>query len=160
MHDLPVDAPITLESLERLHDRGGYVAPAPDTAQNSAELNELLKARKNAAASTRTQAIRDTALSLGVKGGIVWQLDNIRLIINRRARDLDTVYDFAHLMIQERVVPPVISEARDLYNQDGDLALRLSGAYYRIESQAASRRLRRTGASTCRFPGSRSNTRC
>ena len=28
------------------------------------------------------------------------------------------------------------SEARDLYNQDGDFSLRLSGAYYKIESQA------------------------
>jgi defect in organelle trafficking lipoprotein dotC len=133
----PVDAPISLEALESLHDRhGGYVAPAPSSAKDAATLNELLKAGKNSGAAARTQAIRDTALSLGVKGGIVWQLDNIRVIINRRARDLDTIYDFGHLMIQDRVVPPVISEARDLYNQDGDLALRLSGAYYKIESQA------------------------
>lgn len=39
-------------------------------------------------------------------------------------------------MIADRVVAPVITEARDLYNQDGDYALRLSGAYYKIESQA------------------------
>lgn len=137
MDAAPVDAPISLEALESLHDRhGGYVAPAPSSAKDAATLNELLKAGKNSGAAARTQAIRDTALSLGVKGGIVWQLDNIRVIINRRARDLDTIYDFGHLMIQDRVVPPVISEARDLYNQDGDLALRLSGAYYKIESQA------------------------
>ena len=137
MDAAPVDSPISLEALESLHDRrGGYVAPAPSSAKDAATLNELLKAGKNSGAAARTQAIRDTALSLGVKGGIVWQLDNIRVIINRRARDLDTIYDFGHLMIQDRVVPPVISEARDLYNQDGDLALRLSGAYYKIESQA------------------------
>lgn len=137
MDAAPVDSPISLEALESLHDRrGGYVAPAPSSAKDAATLNELLKAGKNSGAAARTQAIRDTALSLGVKGGIVWQLDNIRIIINRRARDLDTIYDFGHLMIQDRVVPPVISEARDLYNQDGDLALRLSGAYYKIESQA------------------------
>ena len=137
MDAAPVDAPISLEALESLHDRrGGYVAPAPSSAKDASTLNELLKAGKNSGAAARTQAIRDTALSLGVKGGIVWQLDNIRVIINRRARDLDTIYDFGHLMIQDRVVPPVISEARDLYNQDGDLALRLSGAYYKIESQA------------------------
>lgn len=117
MDAAPVDAPISLEALESLHDRhGGYVAPAPSSAKDAATLNELLKAGKNSGAAARTQAIRDTALSLGVKGGIVWQLDNIRVIINRRARDLDTIYDFGHLMIQDRVVPPVISEARDLYN--------------------------------------------
>lgn len=130
-------APISLETLERLHDRkGGYVAPAPETARDADTLAELIKASRNAAAGARTQAIRDNAFALGVKGGISWQLNRIRAIIDRNARNLDSVYDFGHLMIQDRVVAPVISEARDLYNQDGDRALRLSGAYYRIESQA------------------------
>ena len=130
-------APISLETLERLHDRkGDYVAPAPETARDADTLAELIKASRNAAAGARTQAIRDNAFALGVKGGISWQLNRIRAIIDRNARNLDSVYDFGHLMIQDRVVAPVISEARDLYNQDGDRALRLSGAYYRIESQA------------------------
>lgn len=136
MDAAPIDHAITLDELARMHDRGGYVAPATSTAQDTESLNKLIKAKRNSAAATRTQAIRDTALSLGVKGGIAWQLENIRAAIEHRARDLDTVYEFGHLMIQDRVVPPVISEARDLYNQDGDRTLRLSGAYYRIESQA------------------------
>ena len=63
MDAAPVDAPISLEALESLHDRrGGYVAPAPSSAKDAATLNELLKAGKNSGAAARTQAIRDTAL--------------------------------------------------------------------------------------------------
>lgn len=129
--DMP---PMTLEEAQRLYERPAYVQSAG--SQDAATLTDAAKVQKNESAKARYQAILDTALGLGVKAGIAWQLRNIDEAIKRRQRELDTVYDFGHLMIQDRVVPPVITEARDLYNQDGDYALRLSGAYYKIEHQA------------------------
>ncbi|MFM9526484.1 type IV secretory system conjugative DNA transfer family protein, partial [Listeria monocytogenes] len=69
----------------------------------------------------RGQALRDTALSVGVKAGLSWQLRNIDAAVKKSGRDLDLIYDFTPLMIKQRVVPAVITEARDLYHQDGDL---------------------------------------
>jgi len=126
--------PMTLEDAQRLYDRPAYVQAAE--SQDAETLTDFIKAQKNEAAKARSQAILDTALGLGVKAGMAWQLRNINAAISRRERDFDTIYDFGHLLIQDRVVPPVITEARDLYNQDGDYALRLSGAYYKIEYQA------------------------
>jgi defect-in-organelle-trafficking protein DotC len=129
--DMP---PMTLEEAQRLYDRPAYVQSVE--RQDAATLTEAMKAQKNEAAKARSQAILDTALGVGVKAGMAWQLRNIEEAIKRHQRDLDTIYDFGRLMIQDRVVPPVIIEARDLYNQDGDYTLRLSGAYYKIEYQA------------------------
>jgi defect-in-organelle-trafficking protein DotC len=67
---------------------------------------------------------------------MTWQLRNINAVITSMSRDLDQVYNFGALMINQRVVPAVITESRNLYNQDGDYAVRLSGAFYKIERQA------------------------
>jgi len=132
-----MDMPPTLEEVLRLYDRPAYVQTAQSAGQQeAARIAEAIKSQENEAIKARYQAISDTALALGVKAGMAWQLHNINKTIERYQRDLDTVYDFSYLMIQDRVVPPVITEARDLYNQEGDYALRLSGAYYKIERQA------------------------
>ncbi len=115
---------MTLEEAQRHFDRPAYSRSAP----NEGMRNEAQKAR--------SQAIADTALSVGVKAGLSWQLRNIEAAVNKAGRDLDLVYDFTPLMIKQRVVPAVITEARDLYNQDGDYAVRLSGAFYTIKQQA------------------------
>ncbi|HEN3280835.1 TPA: type IV secretory system conjugative DNA transfer family protein [Yersinia enterocolitica] len=131
MSDLP---PMSLQQVQNIFDDNSVTKTQEDS--DSQTLVEDIKSKKNHASSARTQAIFDVALSLGVKAGLAHQLNNINNSIKSYERDLDTVYDFSNLMIQDRVVPPVISEARDLYNQDGDFSLRLSGAYYKIVSQA------------------------
>ncbi|WP_460199013.1 type IV secretory system conjugative DNA transfer family protein (plasmid) [Xanthomonas campestris pv. passiflorae] len=115
---------MTLEDAQRLYDRPAHVSTVSEVQQ-----------QKNEAANAHLRALTDTALGVGLKSGMAWQLYNIEIAIEQRQRDLDTVYDFGNLLIRGRVLPAVITEARDLYNQDGDYALRLSGAYYKIEAQ-------------------------
>lgn len=132
---MPMDMPpMTLDEAQRLYDKPAYVQTVG--VQDTTSALEAAKAQKNEAAKARSQAILDTALGIGIKAGMAWQLNNIVTSVQKRKRDFDTIYDFGTLMIRDRVVPPVITEARDLYNQDGDYALRLSGAYYKIEYQA------------------------
>ncbi len=120
--DLPPT--MTLDEAQRFFDRPAFSR----SAGNDGLRNEAQKAR--------AQAIMDTALSVGVKAGLSWQLRNIEAAVTKSGRDLDLIYDFTPLMIKQRVVPAVITEARDLYNQDGDYAVRLSGAFYTIKQQA------------------------
>lgn len=115
--DLP---PMTLEQLQAYHDRPAHVRSADEPG---------------ASVAAKIEALKEAALGIGVKAGLRKQLAHIQQTVERHQRDLDTVYDFGNLMIRDRVVPAVITEARDLYNQDGAYALRLSGAYYRIEQQ-------------------------
>ncbi|WP_232338389.1 type IV secretory system conjugative DNA transfer family protein [Bordetella flabilis] len=127
---------MSLEQAQRLYEGSAYVEVVDQSRGGSAATAAALMAQQNDAQRARSQALLDTALGIGVKAGIAWQLDKIRRDVKANERKLDTIYDFGNLMIQGRVVPPVIVQATDLYNQDGDLTLRLSGAYYKIESQA------------------------
>lgn len=134
---MSIDTPMTLNEAQYLYDKPAYVETVETENPTGADALKKLKAdADNEAAGARSKALFNTALSVGVKAGLAWQINNIEKVIQRRARELDTIYDFGHLLIQDRVVPPVITEARDLYNQDGDYAFRLSGAYYTIENQA------------------------
>jgi len=124
-------APMTLEQVQNLHKQSKV---AEDDSSDAAAL--ALQHQKNVAAQARIQALFDTAFNAGVKGGLSWQLAIINNSISKHTREFDTIYDFGRLMVRDLVVPPVITETRDLYHQDGDNALRLSGAFYRIEAQA------------------------
>lgn len=115
--DLP---PMNLEQVQAYHDRPAHVRSADEPGSSAA---------------AKIEALKEAALGIGVKAGLRKQLAHIQQTVESHQRDLDTVYDFGSLMIRDRVVPAVITEARDLYNQDGAYALRLSGAYYRIEQQ-------------------------
>jgi defect in organelle trafficking protein DotC len=91
---------------------------------------------KNVAQQTRVKAIVDSGRSIGIKAGINWQLYYFNKSLEKHSRDLDLIYDFGKLMIKGRVVPPVISEVRDIYSQDDETSIKISGISYKIESQA------------------------
>jgi defect-in-organelle-trafficking protein DotC len=123
--------PLSLEQAQNLYkSKKSPKDDAPDAGALA------IQHQKNVATQARIQALFDTAFKLGVKSGLTWQLLTINKSVKKYTRELDTVYDFGRLMVKDLVVPPVITETRDLYHQDGDNSLRLSGAYYRIESQA------------------------
>lgn len=119
---MAADIPMSLDQLQAQHDRPAIVRSADESSSG--------------AAGIKIEALKEAALGIGVKGGLRKQLSHINAVIEGKKRELDTIYDFGPLMIRDRVVPAVITEARDLYNQDGAYALRLSGAYYKIEQQA------------------------
>jgi len=126
--DMP---PLGLEDARHLYDRPAYVQSVEPISPSNA-----INSQKNEIAYVRKQAIFDTALGISVKAGMAWQLRNIDKAIKRHEREFDTIYNFSYLMIKDRVVPPVVTEVVDLYHQEGDYTLRLSGAYYKIEYQA------------------------
>lgn len=84
----------------------------------------------------KLQAMYDYAKTVAIRAAMTSTLDEMARVITTHGRELDAIYNFAPLMIQNRVVPPVITEARNLYNQDGKLQIRLSDAIYNIEEQA------------------------
>jgi defect-in-organelle-trafficking protein DotC len=88
----------------------------------------------------RRPALRDAALSYGAKGGLAWASRQINRILESRAGELSRIYDFNRFIIREggtTVLPPVIVEARDNYEQqDAGRTLRVADRYYRIIAQA------------------------
>ncbi|WP_454727676.1 MULTISPECIES: type IV secretory system conjugative DNA transfer family protein [Cupriavidus] len=83
---------------------------------------------------TRLDALRNAGLSVGARGALIAQTKIINTALKRTERTLDTTYNFQSLMIEGRVVPAVLTESRDVYTQEGDKSVLLSGIRYKIES--------------------------
>lgn len=119
--------PMTLKELKSsLKDASGGGAISALLAQSGG----------NPAMTTRAYALIDSAKTIGIQAGIAYENARLKKLIDQHSRDLDTIYNFALLMVNSRVVPPVISETREIYTQEGDNTIRLSGALFKIEKQA------------------------
>jgi defect-in-organelle-trafficking protein DotC len=84
----------------------------------------------------RFNAIRETALTYGAQAGLARRTyDNLQRL-ERQAQGLDVIYNFQALMVEGNVVPPVLTETTDVYDQSADDILRVIGKVFRIEQQA------------------------
>lgn len=108
-----------------------------DARQVSSDKDNLdIRSSDNKTMAIKYRALSETAFTIGVKSGLANELWHIKKAIKTHERELDTIYNFGPLLIQDRVVPPVLSQANDIYTQDDDLTIRLSGSLYKIVSQA------------------------
>lgn len=110
--------------------------PSLEQAESSYVSSATRKELPNVALTARLEAVRDSGKSLGIQTGINRQMYFMKMALQKHEREMDTVYDFGRLMIQGRVVPPIITELRDQYHQEGDTVIKLSGVQYNIEQQA------------------------
>lgn len=84
----------------------------------------------------RFEAMREAAIGAGARGGLIYQTKIINKVLDKSARNLDIIYDFQPLMIQGRVLPPILTETREVYTQGDAATLRLAGHSYKVEAQA------------------------
>lgn len=88
----------------------------------------------------KVPAIREQALAYGARGGLAYASQQINHYIEEQAPQLTKTYDFNRFLIHqhgETILPPVIVEQEDTYEQgdDGE-TLRVADRYYKIEQQA------------------------
>ena len=111
--------------LQRLLDTGRN-PPSVQTISTEVQNRERLK------------AILDAAYQHAVKVGIQSEMNGVRNALQdpKVERNLDGIYNFQTLMLKERVVPPVITEARDIVQNKNGTAFKTTSAVYKIEKQA------------------------
>lgn len=93
-------------------------------------------AEDNLAYDVQMKALSDYAKQLAMQSAIRSGAANINTVLQKHSRQLDAIYNFQPLMIHSKVVPPVVTEAVDLFNQNGDMQIRLTDKVYDIISQA------------------------
>lgn len=84
----------------------------------------------------RLDAVREAAFGVGARGGLAAESQVINSELNKHAREYDTVFDFSPLMIEGRVVPPVLTQSKDLYTQKGVDTIRIAQQDWKIFAQA------------------------
>jgi defect-in-organelle-trafficking protein DotC len=82
----------------------------------------------------RMAALQQTAAGLGAQGGLAWTSKGINASLERDSKHLSAVFNFRALLLNNNVLPPVLSEGRDALNIDTPTALRLADKIYKIES--------------------------
>lgn len=84
----------------------------------------------------RETALKETALSLGAQGGLAARAKTIDDQLVKETRNLDAIYDFKALLLDNNVMPPVLVEGRNTLNMASLQALRISDRTYRVIKQA------------------------
>ena len=84
----------------------------------------------------RVLAIKETALTIGAQSGLASRAKHINSYLIRHARRLDQVYDFVTLMLENNVIPPILSEGHNLLNLASPNAIRVADTSYKIDQQA------------------------
>lgn len=106
----------------------------------SNELPKTLEEREQSKVNQmRYNQIQTAAFTFGAQAGLA----NGSKIINKKVEEfngkdnkLDVVYDFSKLLLEPGLVPPVISEGRDAYNQPSENEVRAADKIYKIEVPA------------------------
>jgi defect in organelle trafficking protein DotC len=120
------------------------IPPPPSMAELKAIKKEK-KARQSEESAMpidiRNDAMKESALSYGARGGLAWRTYFIRQEMEQRAGYMDKVFDFRQLLIAAPsgllIEPPIIAEAIDplLIEQGGQNAA-VADRYYNISRNA------------------------
>ena len=87
-------------------------------------------------ARARLDALKEAALGYGVRSGLARRSFEIGQVVQQHERTLDSIYNFAAMVLDKNVLPPVLLQAQNSLNQTGTDTIRTVGATYRIERQA------------------------
>ncbi len=84
----------------------------------------------------RVQALRETALSLGARGGLADRAQQINGYLTNYEPMLYKIFQFNGMLLDSNVLPPVLIEARNTLNLTGSDAIRIADRTYKIIAQA------------------------
>lgn len=84
----------------------------------------------------RAQSIRDTALSVGARGGLAWRAQQINCSLLQNERLLHRVFNFNAMLLDKNVLPPVLLEGRNTLTLGGTDTIRCADRTFIILQQA------------------------
>jgi defect in organelle trafficking protein DotC len=90
---------------------------------------------KNKVAYVREQILKEAATAMGARVGLSERSKELLAILDIRSAELDSRFNFNPLVIGANVLPPVISESRDVISLEA-ASLRVAGALYQIDEPA------------------------
>ncbi|MDW5418736.1 type IV secretory system conjugative DNA transfer family protein [Iodobacter sp. CM08] len=86
--------------------------------------------------SIRVKAVREAGFAASVRLALIWRTKLTNKALDMAGRNLDTIYNFSSLMIDSRVIPPVLTELRNVSNNEDARVVRTNSRVYKITSDA------------------------
>lgn len=84
----------------------------------------------------RLKAIKETATTLGARGGLAYRGFQINQSLKDQARELDQIFNFNQLLINNNVLPPVLVTSNNNANLSSQTAIRYASKTYKIITPA------------------------
>ncbi len=106
---------------------------APDSLGG---LQRLTFTGSSTVGAIRSQGLRDTALSVGARGGLAWRADEINQELTKNKSYLTRIFNFNSLLLDKNVLPPVLTEAQNTLSLTGGDTIRIADRTYTIYHQA------------------------
>jgi defect-in-organelle-trafficking protein DotC len=121
--------------------RADVVVSSSQKQEQPAELQKLMsvkgsseKQQKKRVQTTRIKVLESTARTLGFQRGFAYRYNQIQQAIDARSHEYDRIYNFAPLLIDNRVLPPVIHWADKAVNiESNDYATTVEASYRIVE---------------------------
>lgn len=85
--------------------------------------------------AVRLSALTETARGIGTQAGLSWRSRQINVLLNSQKRNLDHIFDFNFLILNQTVLPPVLVEGRNTLNLADEFSIRISDHDYQIVQQ-------------------------
>jgi len=111
-------------------------ATQPPQCQDLQNLTSPSQGHKARIGTIRNQALRDTALSMGARGGLAWRANQINDILLKQEKFLNRVFNFNSMLLEKNVLPPVLTEGRNTFKITGNDVIRIADRNYQILNQA------------------------
>ena len=108
----------------------------PTESKDSLRKLSASPTKKQSVSEMRVQMLRDTALSVGARGGLAHRAKEINEVTDNYSSFLDKVYNFYGMLLNDNVMPPILIEGRNNLNLTSDDSIRVADRNYRIIKQA------------------------
>ena len=118
---------------------GCTTSKAPDSSDlgqlRSLTRDQALQHQQNLT-GIRYHALRDTALGIGARAGLYFRAQQLNKLLTRHERELDRIFNFRPLLLEDHILPPVLLEGRQILNQNSEQEIQLADRTYQIIQQA------------------------
>ena len=89
-----------------------------------------------AAKQAHIEVVRETAIGYATQYALHWEAKYINEHLDARSRQLDAVYDFRQLLLENSVVPPILEESRQNVSYGNYKTIRVSDRLIKIVKPA------------------------
>lgn len=83
----------------------------------------------------RYEALKQTSRELGAQAGLAWRSQQLNRVLERDKVRLGRIFNFSYLILNDNVLPPILTEGRNILNLDDDQNIRVADQYYKIVAQ-------------------------
>lgn len=83
----------------------------------------------------RFSALKQTAIGLGAQAGLAWRSRQINTLLDSQKKNLDRIFNFSFLILNQTVLPPILIEGRNTLNLADEYTIRISDHDYQIIQQ-------------------------